>query len=181
MPRFKERQLQLVDLIGRFEANPSSTHVRDALSAIERLKEDGAKFWDEDPKKLHRWREYCTILWKFLNSTLGQRRHLEKQDLATALREFIQEFEHSTGRMYQMLYSRPKNPDNNLDIERTLHWFDLVYRLSTYALISFWIDDKTERNSVKISMNLATGKTTQEWTRNKMRVPKKYRRATNKL
>ena len=174
MPRFKERQLQLVDLIGRFEANSSSTHVRNALSAIERLKDDGAKFWDEDPKKLRRWREYCTILWAFLNSTLGQRRHLEKQDLATALREFIQEFEHSTGRMYQMLYSK----SNDLDIEHTLHWFDLVYRFSTYALISFWIDDKTEENSVKITINMTTRKRTEEWTRNEMRVPKKYRRAT---
>ncbi len=68
MPRFKERQLQLVDLIGRFEANPSSTHVRDALSAISRLKDDGAKFWDEDSQELRRWREYCDVLWTFLNS-----------------------------------------------------------------------------------------------------------------
>ena len=174
MPRFKERQLQLVDLIGRFEANPSSTHVRDALSAISRLKDDGAKFWNEDSQELRRWREYCDVLWTFLNSTLGQRRHLEKQDLATALREFIQEFEHSTGRMYQMLYSR----SNDLDIEHTLHWFDLVYRFSTYALISFWFDDKTEENSVKITINTTTWKTTQKWTRNEMQVPKQYRRAT---
>ena len=177
MPRFKERQLQLVDLIGRFEANPSSTHVRDALSAISRLKDDGAKFWDEDSQELRRWREYCDVLWTFLNSTLGQRRHLEKQDLATALREFIQEFEHSTGRMYQMLYSR----SNDLDIEHTLHWFDLVYRFSTYALISFWIDDKTEENSLKITINTTTGKTTQKRTRNEMQVPPKYRHTTKKL
>ena len=79
MPRFKERQLQLVDLIGRFEANSSSTHVHDALSAIERLKDDGAKFWNEDTQKLCRWRKSCTTLRTFLNS-MGQRRHLKKQD-----------------------------------------------------------------------------------------------------
>ena len=177
MRRFKERQLRLVDLIGRFEANPSSTHVRDALSAISRLKDDGAKYWDEDSQELRRWREYCNVLWTFLNSTLGQRRHLEKHDLATALREFIQEFEHSTGRMYQMLYSR----SDDLDIEHTLHWFDLVYRFSTYALISFWIDDKTEENSAKITINTTTWTTTQEWTRNEMQVPKKYHHAAKKL
>ena len=176
MPRFKERQLQLVDLIDRFEVNPSSTHVRDALSAISRLKNDGAKFWDEDSQELRHWREYCDVLWTFL-STLGQRRHLEKQGLATALREFIQDFEHSTGRMYQMLYSR----SNELDIEHMLHWFDLVYRFSTYALISFWIDDKTEENSVKITINTTTWETTQKWTRNEMQVPKKYRRFTKRL
>ena len=97
--------------------------------------------------------------------------------MATALREFIQEFEHSTQRMYQMLYSR----SNDLDIEQTLHWFDLVYRFSTYALVSFWIDDKTEENSVKITINTTTRKTTQHWTRNEMQVPPKYRHATKKL
>ena len=97
--------------------------------------------------------------------------------MATALREFIQEFEHSTERMYQMLCSK----SNDLDIEHTLHWVDLVYRFSTYALISFWIDDKAEENSVKIRMNMTTGKTTQEWTRNEMRVPRKYRHTTKKL
>ena len=177
MPRFEDRQLQLVDLIGRFEANPSSTHVRDALSAISRLKDDGTKSWDEESQELRRWRKYCDDLLTFLNSTLGKRRHLEKQDLATALREFIQEFEHSTQRMYQMLYSR----SNDLDIEQTLHWFDLVYRFSTYALISFWIDDKTENNSVEITINTTTSKTTEKRTRDEMRIPKKHRHATKKL
>ena len=37
-----------------------------------------------------------------------------------------------------------------------LRWFEVVYRFSTYAIISFWIDDKTEHNSVKITMKLAT-------------------------
>ena len=180
MPRFKERQLRLVDMIGRFETKPSSEHVRDALAAIGRLKDDGAAFLDEDSGQLFRWREGCTTLWTFLNR-LGERRYVKKQDLATALREFIQEFEHSTGRMFQMLYSTSDDPDNDPDIERILRWFDLIYRLSTYALISFWIDDKTEEVSVRITMNLTTGKTTDEWTRNEMQVPKKYRRSAKKI
>ena len=62
-----------------------------------------------------------------------------------------------------------------------LRWFELVYRFSTYAIISFWIDDKMEHNSVKITMNLTTGKHRQEWTKVEMKVPKKYRQATRKL
>ena len=180
MPRFKERKGQLMDILDRFEAKPSSVHVHTALAAIERLRNDGATFWDENSNQLPRWQEYCTILWMFLN-TLGKRRHLEKQDLATALREFIQEFEHSTGGMYEMLYGAFDDPDHNLDLKQMLNWFDLIYRFSTYALISFWIDDKTEEVSVKIKMNMTTGKTTQETTRNEMRVTRNYRRAAKDL
>ena len=179
--RFKDRHLKLIDLIERFESKSSSTHAYNALAAIGRLKDDGAIFWDEGSDQLTRWRRSCTELSQFINAELGRRRHIEKQDLATALREFIQEFEHSTDRMYQMLHGISDEPDDNPYLERMLRWLELVYRYSTYAIISFWIDDKTERNSVKITMNLGTGECKEEWTREEMKVPKKYRHATRKL
>ena len=179
--RFNERHGRLIDYVDRFEAKPSSTHARDALAAIGRLQDDGAGFWDEGSRQLTRWRHYCTVLCTFLNSDLGRRRHLEKQKLATALREFIQEFEHSIGGMDEMLYGISDAPDDNPELERMLRWFEVVYRFSTYAIISFWIDDKTEHNSVKITMKLATREHREEWTREEMKVPKEYRRATRKL
>ena len=179
--RFDERHLKLIDLVGRFEADPSSTHAYKALSAIGRLNDDGAIFWKEGSRQLTRWRRACTELWQFINAELGRRRHIEKQDLATALREFIQEFEHSTHRIYQMLHGISVGPAENCDLERMLRWLELVYRYATYAIISFWIDDKTEHNSIKITMNLATGECKEEWTREEMKVPRKYRPATRKL
>ena len=178
--RFNERHLKLIDLMDRFEAKPSSEHAYNALAAIGRLKDDGATIWNEGSSQLTRWRDYCTVLWTFVNS-LGKRRYIEKQDLTTVLRKFIQEFEHSIGRMYQMLYGISNDPDNNPDLDRMLRWFEMVYRFSTYAIISFWIDDKTEHNSVKITMNITTGMRREEWTREKMKVPKKYRYTTRKL
>ena len=179
--RFNERHGRLIDYVDRFEAKPSSTHARDALAAIGRLKDDGAGFWDEGSRQLTRWRHYCTVLCTFLNSDLGRRRHLEKQKLATALREFIQEFEHSIGGMDEMLYGISDAPDDNPELERMFRWFEVVYRFSTYAIISFWIDDKTEHNSFKITMKPATREHREEWTREEMKVPKEYRRATRKL
>ena len=179
--RFSERYGQPIDLVDRFEAEPSSTHARNALAAIGRLQDDGATFWKEGSRQLTRWRDYCTVLSTFLNSDLGTRRHLENQDLATALREFIQEFEHSIYGMYEMLYGIPDDPDDNPELERMLGWFELVYRFSTYAIISFWIDDKTEHNSVKMKINLTSDDSRAEWTRIKMKVPRKCRKATRKL
>ena len=75
----------------------------------------------------------------------------------------------------------PTTPDDNPDLDRMLRWFEVVYRFSTYAIISFWIDDKTEHNSVKITMKLATREHREEWTREEMKVPKEYSRATRKL
>ena len=180
MPRYKERQLRLTDIVNRFEADSSSMHVRNALGAIGRLERDGIALWDEGSDQLSRWREGYTDLSVFLNR-LGERRHGKRQDLATALREVIQEFEHTTCRMRQMLHSTSDAPDNDTNIERILRWFDLIYRLSTYALISSWIDDKTEEESLKLMVNLTTGTTTQKRTKRKMQVPKKYRRSTRTI
>lgn len=180
MSRYKERQLRLRDIVNRFEADSSSMHVRNALGAIGRLERDGIALWDEGSNQLSRWREGYTDLSVFLNR-LGERRHGKRQDLATALREFIQEFEHTTDRMLQMLHSTSDDPDNDTNIERILRWFDLIYRLSTYALISSWIDDKTEEESLKMTVNLTTRTTTQRWTIKKMQVPKKYRRSTRAI
>ena len=123
-PRFQARQPRLIDFTGRFEAKSSPTHIHDALSAIDRLKDDGANFWDEGSDQLARWRRGCATLCTFLN-TLGNRRDIEKQDLTVVLREFIQEFEHSTWRMYQMLYGIVDDPDNNPTLRKMLDWFDL--------------------------------------------------------
>ena len=179
--RFNERHGRLIDHIDRFESKSSSAHAYNALSAIDRLKGDGAIFWKDGSSQLTRWRRACTELWQFINAELGRRRHIEKQNLATALREFIQEFEHSTDRINQMLYGISDGPADNPTLERMRRWIELVYRYSTYAIISFWIDDKTEHNSIKITTNLATGESKVECTREEMKVPKKYRRATRKL
>ena len=98
MPRYSERRLHLRDLVPRFEKKPSSTHLRNALAAIERLRDDGRNFFEKGSPELSRWQEGCTKLWNFINR-LGERRHIQEQDLLTALREFIHDFEHDTGRM----------------------------------------------------------------------------------
>ena len=180
MPRYKDRKTCLMDAVPRFEAEPSSTHVRNAIGAIERLERDGVALWDEGSDQLSRWREGYTEISVFLNR-LGERRYAQKQDLATVLREFIQEFEHQTGRLFQMLYSTSEDPDNDPDVERIVLWFNTIYRFSTYALLSFWIDDKTEETNVKIKINLTERRTNVEWNRNQMNVPKDYRKSTKTI
>ena len=151
-PRFQARQPRIIDFVGRFEAESSPIHVHDALAAINRLKDHGANFWDEGSDQLARWRRSCATLWTFIN-TLGNRRDVEKQELTVVLREFIHEFEHSTWRMYQMLYGILDDPDNNPILRKLLDWFDLVYRLSTYAVTSTWMSERKDRVSIHISVN----------------------------
>ncbi|MXY70830.1 MAG: hypothetical protein F4Y47_20050 [Acidobacteriia bacterium] len=185
MPRYKERRLQLEDLVPSFEKEPTGTHLRNARGAIERLREDGRAFWPKGSSELDRWERGCNELWQFLNR-LGERRHVKRQELHTAFREFIQEFEHSTGRMFQMLFSRPGAFENDPDVEQIVRWRDLVYRLSTYAIVSFWTDDKTEESitDIKLTLNPNTGAMTVEEKHRKtktMQVPRAYRRSTKKI
>lgn len=180
MPRFRDRSLRLLDIPDRFEAQPSSVHAYNALGAIGRLRDDGDRFWGDGSSQNTRWKEYCMILYRFINR-LGERRYIEKQPLETAFREFIQEFEHSISGMYEMLYGTASDPEDSEHIQQIIDWFNLVYRLSTYALVSYWIDDKTEEHIGKITVDMRAGEISEHWTRKEMRVPRKYRRTTKNL
>ena len=138
--RFKDRSLEFLDLNQRFEAKPSSHHMSTAKGAIERLRQEGASFWSEDQQQLRRWREYCNVLWTFIVTDLGSRRFIQKQGVETALREFIGEFEHSTHGMFEMLYGTSDDVDSDPQVRQILSWFELVYRSSTYAIVSYWLD-----------------------------------------
>ena len=180
MARFDERPLQWTDILGRFEAHSHQTHTHNTLGLIGTLKDLGRTFWPDGSDQLRRWEEGCAELWSFLNR-LGLRRDLNKQDLATVMREFIQEFEHTTGRMYQMLYGEIPDNEDDQKIAEVFDWFNFVFRSAIYALLSGWIEDKQDHLAVTINVNLSTGETTQERTGTEMTVPKKYQRATKRL
>lgn len=152
--RFKNRRLEFFDIIHRFEDVSAETHVRSARGAIERLRDEGRKRWEEGSKQLCRWRHYCNVLRKFLITEIGNRRFVQKQDVETAFREFVSEFEHSMHGMVEMLYGTSETPDNDEFIQNTLAWIEIVYRLSTYAIISYWIDEKHEKNLTTIEMQM---------------------------
>ena len=176
-PRFRRRRdSRLMDVVRPFESQPSSRHVRDAMSTIERLRDDGRRLWQDDSDELDRWNEGCTEMWVFLN-TLGRRRDGEKQPLETAFREFVQAFEHTVYRMKQMLHGlKGQGEGDSPEVDSVFGWIELVYRLSTYGLVSFWIDDKTEEKTVHMRINLSTSKPSgkTEVVR-EMTVPRKYR------
>ena len=180
MPRFDERPLQWTDILGRFEAHSHQTHTHNTLGLIGALKDQGRTFWPSESSQLHRWEEGCIELWSFTNR-LCTRRDSNEQDLPTAMREFIQEFEHTTGRMYQMLYGAVEDPEDNHAIADVFDRFNFVFRSAVYALLSGWITDKHDNFRSTIHINLATGETTQERSGTAMKVPKKYQHATNRL
>ena len=180
MPRFKQRQLQWTDIIERFEAKSHSERARHARGMIERLRSEGDRFLEGKPDQLRRWCHYCTQLLHFLRD-LDLRRDSEQQDLETAMREFIQEFEHSTNRMSQILYGALTDPDSNEAAQQIMTLFESLYRVSTYAVVSAWIADKHEETTYRIRVNLTTGDVKDDVTHIPMRIPKKYQKSTKRL
>ena len=177
VPRFRDRRyMRLPDIVRPFESRPSSHHIRDAMGAIERLRDDGREFWQADSDELARWSEGCTELWVFLN-TLGQRRDIDQKPLETVFREFVQAFEHTVYRITQLLHGVKGEVDNDPpEVDAVFRWIELVYRLSTYGLVSFSIDDKTEEKIMRMSINLTTGERSEETEMvKKMSIPRKYR------
>ena len=186
--RFANRPLEFFDLLQRFEAKSSSNHNIMAQGAIERLRDEGNSFWTEDQKQLHRWREYCNVLRGFIVTDLGNRRFIQKQDLEIALREFIGEFEHSTHGMFEMLHGTTCHVDSDPRIRMMISLFELVYRSSTYAILSYWLDEKREEKSTTIQIKIAPDEHPQvnigeTVVHREMKKPKnwKHRRAMKKL
>ena len=84
--------------------------------------------------------------------------------------------------MFEMLYGTSADPEKDPRIKQVLEWFPMIFRCSTYAITSFWLDDKTEEILTEISINLTTGVSSEKTTRLKeMKVPKKYRHASRPL
>ena len=137
--RFADRSVEFFDLLERFEAKSSSDHNRMAQGAIERLRQEGSSFWSEEQKQLKRWQDYCNVLWTFVVTNLGDRRFNQKQDLESALREFIAEFEHSTHGMFEMLFGTSKDVDSDPNVRRMFTLFEWVYRSCTYAIVAYWL------------------------------------------
>lgn len=180
MPRFRKRPLQWSDVIGRFESQPYSYYLNGVRGLVGGLKDEAKRFWDRDSQQYQKWEEYCTNLLSFLND-LGRRRNSMNQNLETAMREYIQIFEHSTARMYQLLFEFSTNLDKEEDIRQVMELFHWVFRASTYALVSAWIDDKRESDSLRTMIDATTGAIREEGTRMSKRVPKEYRKSTRRI
>ncbi len=172
----------------RFEALPSYRHCRNAWSVLQRIQDDGREYFAEDSGDLSSWRKYCDVLITFIMSELGARRSIKKQDLATVLREYIQEFEHSFARMHSMLYGVAYTDNDVSILEGFFVLQEWAFRDSMYAIISYWIDDKTEhvlhRTHIKMEINETGCKTTTTTYKSEvdeMKVPKKYKHAMKRL
>ena len=104
MPRYRNRRLQLRDLVPRFESEPSAIHCRNAVAAIQRLRDDRREFCQDGSAQDTRWLEACDALHGLITG-MSRTREIEGQSLAKAMREFVQEFEHSTKRIDQILHA----------------------------------------------------------------------------
>ena len=150
MPRDTKRKLRLTDVIERFEGRSHAERFRNARGIIGRLKEEGSKLWCDESSQFIRWTEGCDEMREIIDS-LGKRRYKE-EPLETVMREFIHEFEHTAGRMHQMLYGSSNDSDTAKNI---VPWFEIVFRAMTYAIVAAWIDE--------------------------IHVPRKYRKATKRI
>ena len=186
--RWKDRPLNAEVLVGRFEEQTTSELRRNAKGVIERLRDEGCNTcWKLDPDKAEQWHRYCTVLWEIIHA-LDAQKNLQNSGLTKVLREFIQEYEHTSYRLRQMLYgydaSDTKGDQESL--QKLEFWLTLVYRCATYAIVSTWIEDKDRELSTEITMkfdlNVGTVSTTQTTTMHRdMRIPPEYRKASKPL
>ena len=177
MVSFEKRPLEWIDVNPRFEGGSMSDHVRNAVAHIQRLEVDGAELFGRDSERFERWQRACKELEGHIRS-LGVNRG---RDLATSLREFIHSFEHATERMYQIVHGISDSAKSDMSVRQMLARFDLVYKLSTYAIIFSYIPDRIATSTLRTTINLTTGEQRREGEYIEPRVPKTYRHAARKI
>lgn len=84
----------------------------------------------------------------------------DRPDLATALREFIQAFEHHTARIHQMAHGAEQGGDKKR-VKQVLDWIAYTYRLSTYAILASYLDDKQVIGYTHLHLDMSTRKWTE--------------------
>lgn len=175
MGRFKNRSLALIDLVPRFEGVTAGEHARNARGFIESLGRDGAALFEDDPDRAVRWKDGCMKL----RETIMHLGRADRPDLATALREFIQDFEHHTARIHQMAYGAEQSEEGKNQTKQVLDWIGYTYRLSTYAIIASYIEDKQIHGHTHYQLDMETLRFAEVSHRmDQMQVPKKYRNST---
>lgn len=177
MTKFANRLPEWIDILPRFEERATLDHFRNAISHIQRLESNGARLFGRESDQFERWREACKELESHIRS-LGAGRDRE---LATSLREFIHSFEHHTERMYQIVCGISDDSEGDTSVREMLALFDLVYKLSTYAILSTFIPDKEPTSTLWTNINLTTGKQTRGGEYTEPRVPRRYRAAAKKV
>ncbi len=182
---FKHRPPEFFDVIQRFEEKTASCHINMARGAIERLAREGQTFWPDSQNKLTQWQRYCDDIRSIIVNLSG-RRYGQKQELETALREFIAEFEHSTHRLFQLVHGAP-NAGGSV-WQRIISLFEAVYRSSTYAILAYWLDEKHEEKTTHMTLRITPddppritmGETVTHKSMSKPKNPK-HRRGMQKL
>ncbi|MCY3487576.1 MAG: hypothetical protein OXH34_03975 [Bacteroidetes bacterium] len=162
----------------RFEGN-LHLHSRNAVSVIGRIKDDGYEYFDMGSAPLKRWQKYCQDLQDFISRELPVRNH-NGQDLVTVLREFFQEFEHSSYGLDEMIHKVALDRGDEGVIVDLWDWLSLAHRNSVYAIVACWAPDKKQVDTCHIEINVSAGTSSQKWTREEMEVPKRYKRATKR-
>ena len=174
--RWKDRRVhEEADLLGRFNDKSRADLMYTAISATQRLRDDGRQIWGEGSDEDGKWRDSCHDLWKFLD-TLDIRKH-EGQKLEDVLRVFVCLFEHSESRIRQLLFQAAGNQADDPQREQAGRWLAFIYRACTYAILAVWFDYKRETTIGHIHVSLSTGERREHWSHEPMRgPPRRHRR-----
>ena len=176
--RYRDRPLTLKSLVGSFDGKDGKTYPQlagTALGIVQRIAEDGRlRYWKSSTGKQKRWGKYCNDLEMVLRD-LGKR---GSEPLEQVLRDAIHVFEHSEGRMSQMMYAQSIS-----DADRDTHrqWMEGAYRAFTYAIIASRIDDKQGDSAITRIKLFKPGAVTTEMIPNPNEAPRKFRKSPRSL
>lgn len=173
--RYSNRQPTVRSLVGSFDQKSYSHLIRNSRGMIERIREEGRIHWKSNAEKHETWERYCNDMLDAIHAALD-RRH--DAPLEQALRDAIRVYEHSEGRLIQMMHAESIDESAR---DSLMQWIEATFRALIYAITSIWIDDKIDHTTMTLDIDLATGKTKDDIHYTPPTTPRKYRKRTRGL
>lgn len=135
MPRYKDRLTTLFDLFDPFEATDSGKQVYNAISAIQRIRDEGQGLFPVGSEPSNRWERGCLDLTKIINR-YSPTVWINADESLSFLDDFVREFAHTEERLHQLLYvdSIPEEQRKEL-LNVTWNWFNIVFRFAIYSIL----------------------------------------------
>ncbi len=122
-------------LFKQLRFSTAEEQIDNATAAIELLKDEASRHFDEGSQPFRRWHRGCDELWMSVDGFLAKSR-VFRVDAFAILEGFIDSFEH-TERRFRQILDIDSIPDAEREqiVELTWNWFSVILRFSVYALV----------------------------------------------
>ena len=172
-----KRGLRIGDAFSPLEAGSNHEHLRDASGVVQNIiKSYSDKLWPDDGNERDKWDSICNELIDLTNRASPK----EDRLFEDVLRDIIHTFQHSEGRIAELLNSNSITIPEEEIIQHDsniFQWMERVFRALVYGALNSRLPNKQDSTLVRITLFMDGSPSEEVWEHTPMpKPPRRYRK-----